>query len=290
MGNNQSKSTTITSGRMGKSSILFLIFFFLKLTQVNGLPQQTQNLLEEKESIPHSKLYLQTDREYYFQSDSIWFKGYYLDGQTQQFIPGIYSMYVDLINQNGQSIQEMVLQITDGVAAGNIQIPDSIEQGKFILRAFTDYQKSLGENTFFYKTLKISKLKSSSEAQEEKPTVKQEVKPEIDVAFLPEGGFLLAKQANIIGIKSVDKNGNGVAVQGEILDSKGQTVAQFKTEYKGMGLFHFIPAEGETYTARIPGYPNSSYDFSPATRDGIKFQFIMETDENLLFQAIDKLD
>ena len=37
-------------------------------------------------------------------------------------------MYVDLIDQNGQAMQEMVLQITDGVAAGNIQIPDSIDQ------------------------------------------------------------------------------------------------------------------------------------------------------------------
>ncbi len=126
--------------------------------------------------------------------------------------------------------------------------------------------------------------------QKEEAVEKQEAKPEIDLAFLPEGGFLLANQANIIGIKSVDKNGNGINVQGEILDSKGQSVAQFTTEYKGMGLLHFKPREGETYTARIPGYPNSSYDFSPAAREGIKFQFIMETDENLLFQASSNSD
>ncbi len=103
MGIKRRKSITNKPGKMEKSFFLLLLFFLLIHSPSPGIPQQTENLLEKKNSILHSKLYLHTDREYYFQSDSIWFKGYYLDGQTQLFIPGIYSMYVDLINQNGDS-------------------------------------------------------------------------------------------------------------------------------------------------------------------------------------------
>ena len=38
----------------------------------------------------YEKLYLHTDRDYYFLGDTIWFKAYYLNGQTQRFIQGLY--------------------------------------------------------------------------------------------------------------------------------------------------------------------------------------------------------
>ena len=223
------------------TSILISILFLLNETA--AFSQQTENWLEINEPGPYAKLYLHTDREFYFPGDSIWFKGYYLNGQTQHFISGIYSMYVDLVDKKGQTVQKMVLPITYGVATGNIIIPDSIEQGKFVLRAFTDFQKEFGENAFFHKNLKISKLKSSSETIEDKPTVNERKIPKIDVAFLPEGGFLLANQANIVGVKSLDESGKGISIQAEILDSRGQLAAQFTTEYKGMGLFFSPPGQ-----------------------------------------------
>lgn len=265
------------------TSILISILFLLNETA--AFSQQTENWLEINEPGPYAKLYLHTDREFYFPGDTIWFKGYYLNGQTQHFISGIYSMYVDLVDKQGQTVQKMVLPITYGVATGNIIIPDSIEQGKFVLRAFTDFQKEFGENAFFHKNLKISKLKSSSEPAEDKPIVSEIKIPEIDVAFLPEGGFLLAIQANIVGVKSVDENGKGITIQGEILDSKGQLAAQFTTEYKGMGLFFFTPRAGETYTAKIAGFPEYQYEFSNITKEGIKIRYILESKDFVRFNV-----
>ncbi|MBA7711878.1 hypothetical protein ES703_120845 [subsurface metagenome] len=83
-------------------------------------------------------------------------------------------------------------------------IHDSIEPGNYLLRAFTDFQRSIGEDVFFHKTLKVSSVKNPVEQVEHNPTDKQ---PEIDVAFLSEGGFLLAGQKNTVGLKAVDENG-----------------------------------------------------------------------------------
>lgn len=204
------------------TSILISILFIFN--QNLSFSQQTENWLERNDPIHYRKLYLHIDREFYFQGDTVWLKAYYLDGQTHQFISGFYSMYVDLVDKSGLTIKSQVLPIDDGETAGNLIIPDSIEPGEYLLRAFTDFQKGIGEDAFFHKTLKISSVKSPVEQVEINPTDKQ---PEINVAFLPEGGFLLAGQKNTVGLKEVDENGKGISVQGKILDSKGEVVKLF---------------------------------------------------------------
>ena len=263
--------------------ILFSILFFFN--QNVSFPQQTENWLGNNDHINYRKLYLHTDRGIYFQGDTVWFKAYYLYGQTHQFISGCYSMYVDLVDKNGQTIKSLVLPITNGVTAGNISIPASLEPGNYLFRAFTDFQRSIGEETFFHKTLKISKVQSSSEPTEDHSTKKQQRKPETDVAFLPEGGFLLAGQKNTVGLKAVDENGKSISVQGKILNSKEEVVKLFATKYKGMDTIHFNPGAGEIYKVRIENYPDYEYEISDIKKDGIKIEFVGESRDNLLFRA-----
>jgi len=263
---------------------LILTLILIIFNQNVSFPQQTENWLERNDPIHYRKLYLHTDREFYFLGDSIWYKAYYLDGQTNRFISGFYSMYTDLVDKNGLTIQSQVLLIANGVTVGNMKIPHSLEPGKYLLRAYTDFQKRIGEDAFFYKTLKISKVKSSFELTENNSTNEQGKKPEIDVAFLPEGGFLLAGQMNVVGIKAVDKHGRGISVEGKILNNKGKIVIFF-TEYKGMGKIYLNPREGEIYKVKIDNYPDYEYEFSDIIKDGIKIEYIGKSEDNLLFQV-----
>jgi len=66
------------------------------------------------------KLYLHTDRDLYFPGDTIWYKAYYLDGQTNKFVPGLISMYVDVINESGLSVLDQIVPIDNGAADGAI--------------------------------------------------------------------------------------------------------------------------------------------------------------------------
>ncbi|MCK4343995.1 MAG: hypothetical protein KAX05_01820 [Bacteroidales bacterium] len=261
--------------------IVFSIFFILNQSEL--FSQQTENWLDRSDPIQYRKLYLHTDRDYYFLGDSVWFKAYYLDGQTHQFICGFYSMYADLVDKSGQTIRSQVFPIDNGETAGNMIIPDSIEPGEYLLRAFTDFQRSFGEDAFFHKVLNISKVKSSSDLAEELSTMKQ---PEIDVAFLPEGGFLLAGQMNTVGLKAIDETGRGISLQGEILDSKGEVVTLFDMKYKGMDKIHFSPREGETYKVNLPGFPDYKYEFIDIVEEGIKIEFTGELGDDLLFLVI----
>lgn len=267
--------------------LISILFFF---SQQITVAQQTEYWLDKNDPIQYRKLYLHTDREIYFQGDSIWFKAYYLDGQSQQLINGFYNMYADLVDGNGQTMHSEVFPLINGIAAGNIKIPYSVESGNYLLRAFTDFQKTLGEDTFFHKTLKISKVKSSVELEADNLTNKESKNQKIDVAFLPEGGYLLAGQMNVLGVKVIDVNGKGISIQGDIVNSKGEVTTQFSTWYKGMGKIYFNPQIGETYSVKIIDYPNYNYNFDDIKEDGIKLEFSTKVKDDLLFQATSNSD
>ncbi len=239
--------------------------------------------LQSQDSIQFRKLYLHTDREQYFLGDTIWYKGYYLDGQSNKFIPGLITMYVDLIDQTGQSVSKQVVAIDNGATDGAVNIPTTLESGNYMIRAFTEFQKQFGEETFFYKQVKISKLESFVEGVEETPAQSLQ---EVDVAFLPEGGMLLEGQMNTVGVKAIDANGNGVPIQGQILDSKGASVAAFTTSYKGMTSIQFVPLKGETYSASLAEQSDYTYSFDDVVEEGIKIEFDRESVNDLFFRAV----
>jgi len=214
---------------------LFALLFFFPLKH---FAQEPEIWLKNGEHISYPKLYLHTDREVYFPGDSIWFKAYYLDGQSQWFFQGRLSLYVDLLDEQGQAIISQVLLLEYGQSAGRIEIPDSINSGNFVLRAFTDYQRNLGEDMFFHKVLRVTSIENALDKITQSKIGRP---PKIDVSFLPEGGYLLAGQNNVLGIKAIDESGKGISVKGKILTGDGEVVSSFETRYRGMDTIHFTP-------------------------------------------------
>ena len=130
-------------------------------------------------------------------------------------------MYADLIDEQGNSVVDQVVVLDNGASAGAMYIPAELELGNYMLRAFTDFQKQIGEEAFYYKPLKISKLESFvEEAKQAEPIISKD----IYLDFLPEGGMLLEGQMNTIAIKATDAFGKGVPLEGEILDSQGSAL------------------------------------------------------------------
>jgi hypothetical protein len=73
----------------------------------------------------------------------------------------------------------------------------------------------------------------------------------IDIQFLPEGGNLVNGIKNKVAFKAIGQDGLGKNVSGIIVNRNGQTVADFRSDYLGMGVLQLTPQPGEVYTARI---------------------------------------
>jgi len=74
---------------------------------------------------------------------------------------------------------------------------------------------------------------------------------DIDLQFMPEGGNLVAGLPTTVGFKAIGPDGKAVALEGNILDSRQQIIAAFKSAYSGIGRFELSPQVGETYTAKV---------------------------------------
>ena len=74
-----------------------------------------------------------------------------------------------------------------------------------------------------------------------------------DLAFYPEGGWLIADQPCTVAFKATDENGKGVYVSGVIRDDLNEEIARFNTVHNGMGCVMFVPEAGRTYTAQYVG-------------------------------------
>ena len=260
-----------------------LIFSLLILNSLNG--QFSEVSTQNQARVSFEKVYLQTDRDFYFLGDTIWFKAYLLNGQSLSLVSDIQNLYLELIDSQGKIRQEQVLLCEFGQASGNLMITDTSVTGPFVIRAYTDYQKNFGEEMFFHKTIRISETKNSFEIESERSAANSDW-AEIDVSFFPEGGFLLAGTQNLVSFKAVDKKGRGVSIQGMILDSHRSAVVAFKTDYKGMGRLSFDPDEDGSYEVIIDGYPDFTHRFDDIRTETMKLVLLEQNSEELTLKIL----
>ena len=77
--------------------LIFIHFFTLTLNA-----QNIESWIEKNEKAPVEKIYLHTDREYYFTGETIWLKSYLTDSRSGRLIPGAENVYIRLIDDGGK--------------------------------------------------------------------------------------------------------------------------------------------------------------------------------------------
>ena len=70
--------------------------------------------LFENEKVPVEKIYLHTDKEFYFNGEIIWFKAYLTDSRSGKLIPGAENIYVSLIDDKGNQASKSILMSVNG--------------------------------------------------------------------------------------------------------------------------------------------------------------------------------
>ncbi|MBL0358043.1 MAG: hypothetical protein IPP72_14745 [Chitinophagaceae bacterium] len=87
---------------------------------------------------------------------------------------------------------------------------------------------------------------------------------------MPEGGTFIASKLQQLGFKAVDIFGKGIAVKGNIVNSKKQPVAAFSSVHNGMGTVWLTPGLNEKYTAVLNN--GLSFQLPIARQSGTQLQ------------------
>ncbi|MDX8337543.1 hypothetical protein SLH46_00020 [Draconibacterium sp. IB214405] len=259
-------------------------FLFLLFTQ--SLNAQSELDFVDADKCPiFQKLYVQTDREIYFLGDTIWLSAYLLDAKTHIPVKNDQNLYVDLIDSTGAIVKSEIFPVCNGFGEGNIPIVDSVLTGDLVFRAYTNYLRNFGDDSYFYKSLTIERTKNSFEIDGDLQEVDNSSEVEPIVRFFPEGGILLEHTPNVIGVKITGENGESINTNGLVLNEDKKTVALFETNYKGLGKFDFYPNSGEKYTVVLNAFPRLKVGFWEPEKEGIKLQ-LYNNSEDLLHVGI----
>ena len=200
------------------------------------------------ENLPQEKVYLHFDRPYYASGETMWFNAYLTAGEFHKPSKLSHTIYVDLLNEKEQLVQQLKLFSSEGSAAGDFILSDSLPSGNYLVRAYTQWMRNSGEEYFFYQPIKIW----NKEAPAASLTPNEEL---MDISFYPEGGDLVNGILSKLAFKAIGPDGYGREIEGKIVDGSGAEIYKFKSNTLGMGAFPFTPEKNKEYYAVIKDVP-----------------------------------
>ena len=131
------------------------LLFILCLFSALSLCSQSigERLQTHQEAYPLEKIYISHNQPYYASGDTLYGKVFVVNGRNHQYFDGTPIVYVDWMTESGTILESLILKIKEGTA--NLAIPLTREsgEGRFLLRAYTQYQKNFDEHFIFQKEM-----------------------------------------------------------------------------------------------------------------------------------------
>ncbi len=216
------------------------------------------NLQAYEHMLPHQKVYLHTDKDSYLAGERIWFKAYVVDVAQHRPAGRLTNLNIELVSLAGDYVDLSLLPLEQGLAYGDILLPDSMHEGNYILRAYTDLMRNFDSRYYFTKQITVrnpmeDRFISRGELRQNRRfnDELEERARDYQFAFFPEGGDLLEGIESRVAFKAANALGAGVSASGVVSDSHGREVARFETVHDGMGSFTLLPEPGVSYSALV---------------------------------------
>ncbi len=242
--------------------ILFTLLIVLKCGLFSYAQGQTQLLdsisiqVEEfNNTYPQEKIYLHFDKPFYIPGETIWYKAYYVNtsGNSPSSLSNI--MYTELLNKTGEIIIHQILKLGNGIAKGEFLLPESLPQGQYLIRAYTNWMRNFDHEFFFTKYIMVfdpqKEYEITANDSSEQEMVEEPGQEKIDLQFFPEGGYLVSELTSKVAFKAINGSGKGIHVKGEITDEEDNVIIPFESFHLGMGVFFLKPEKNKTYFAKI---------------------------------------
>lgn len=241
---------------------LFILVTPVTVTADDPYGPVASNILEQLQKMefnyPQQKIFIHLDKNEYLAGETIWMKVYLANAASHRPDTLSTNLYVELINSDGEMANLELMRMENGFSHGDITLPDSITEGNYQLRAYTDWMNNFDEDFFFTKDIYVYNAIEenfirrrdvwSNRFYNRRLSREQE---DMQFAFFPEGGNLLEGLENRVAFKAANALGSGVKAEGHVTDRDGTKITSFSTDHQGMGMFTLSTEPGERYQAKV---------------------------------------
>jgi hypothetical protein len=215
------------------------------------------------------KIFLHTDRSFYLTGETMWFRIFYVDGNSNKPLALSKVAYVEIIDRDKKALVQTKVLLRPGGGDGSMFLPASLTSGTYLVRAYTHWMQNFSPDFYFQEFITIV----NPFTRLEKATPEE---AHYDAQFFPEGGSLIGGITSKIAFRITDTSGKGMDFGGVVLSNKNDTVVHFHPLKFGIGSFTFLPETGVVYRAVVRDKENHPYTFSfPEVRsDGYRIRVV----------------
>jgi hypothetical protein len=108
-------------------------------------------------SAQESSVYLHTDRSYYIPGEPVLFRAYFLNKEDNRKISVNDTLHLVLLDQFAVEVASGLFPVGNSMISGNIDLPDFLTEGNYILIAYTNTVKTLSPDKIFSRIIEIRK-------------------------------------------------------------------------------------------------------------------------------------
>ena len=209
---------------------------------------------------PQEKVCLHVDRTVLIPGDTIRLKAYVTDAATLHPLLDDQFVYVELLDSKNRSLQRKRLIASNNLYTGYIHLLTDQQAGVYHLWAYTLYSSQVKDHDCLI----------PMQVGDNLPTTDVKKAPEPVLRFFPEGGSIVEGATCMVAFEATTAEGDSLDVEGDIVDSRGQSVTRFKSYHRGLGFFPLTAERGEQYKAVCRDRRGRKYSFTlPAARSDV---------------------
>ena len=284
---------------MNRYLVIFILAFFAQSTWANDDDDDVQRLLNysiratnfTRSYPPHEKVYLHMDNRSYFLDETLWYKAYVVDADSNRLTKASEILHIELLSPEGAVIRTQKQRLVDGQCDGYFTLDSALYSGYFEIRAYTKVMLNYDEQNYFsrvfplfekpkrlgefdsirrtlprYRT--VGAIKSEKDNEKEKEQTKKA--PNYRVNFYPEGGSLVKNLKSNIAFQIKDSYGEIVNTKCYLWSPQNIILDSVFSSHLGMGLFQITPErKSNGYYITIKGdYKNSKFPLPEALKRG----------------------
>ncbi|HEY5690080.1 MAG TPA: carboxypeptidase regulatory-like domain-containing protein [Cyclobacteriaceae bacterium] len=210
------------------------------------------------------KVYIQTDRDYYYPRETIWFKAYL--GFSIPILRDTLSrlLYVDFIAPSGNVILSKNIKIRNGIGWGEFVLPPMMDEGEYYIRAHTNWMRNY-KDSLYIKPVPI--LGWNQNLVTQNTEVNKSESP-FKVAITPEKNSYGTREPITLTIAVQDKSGQSVPgnISIAVVDAEASgkipqvdhiltpgllTIDAAKTENKYFDQIEHFMERGVSFTGKV---------------------------------------
>ncbi|MEG1591989.1 hypothetical protein [Chryseobacterium sp.] len=258
--------------------IITFCFVLASFSHIHSQQSADKALQYINENLSQENIYILTDKDLYLSGETLWFNAMvFRNFSISDFST---NFFIELYDKSKKQILRKRFPIFNGVVQGSFQIPESLSEDVYFVRAYTPMMSNLKEDFQYIKQIPIYNPSSPKKLVTDKSS-------SWSATVHPEGNSFIAGNQTKIAVRLHNTGTPPSQWDGYVIekDHPEKKITTFKGLDENVGIFSLIPEKDKIYEAIITDNNGlqKSVALPKVLEKGVSLQVISEK-ENIKYK------